>query len=120
MAWVYAYPSATQAQGTDGWQWWHTFRSMRGPVQMRLTDVTSGDYQWTTVTMVVGLRDAAGSLLSTTTIGKTWGVLPNFSQLTTISGTRSVQLGTSFNFQYWSPYSTANWSAALRWDPAIN
>ncbi|MCK6068512.1 MULTISPECIES: hypothetical protein [Microbacterium] len=119
MAWSFAYPAAGQAQGVNGFQWWGTWRTLKGPVQMRLTDVTSGDYRWSTCTMRVTLRNSAGQQLGTGVLSKTWGVTPGFTQLAHFTTAQTVQLGTWFEFANLSPYSGADWTSTLRWDPAL-
>lgn len=129
MAWTTVYPSATQYP--EGWGaggtiyhfvWWNMFRTMRGNVQMRLTDVTSGDFNWGTCRMHVQLRNNAGQILSSKYIYKTWGVQPAFVNIGYVSGQQSVQLGTAVGMGYdyfQAPYNGVTWRSELRWDNAL-
>ncbi|WP_295785972.1 hypothetical protein [uncultured Microbacterium sp.] len=126
MAWSLANPSATQFP--EGWwnggtsnhfTWWNTFRPMRGDVQMRLTDVTSGTWNWRQCRMRVMLRNSAGQLLGSTYIYKTYGAWADFVNIGFVPGTQSVQLGTAIGLgtNYTQAlYETATWKSELRWN----
>lgn len=131
MAWTYAQPQPSATQYPEGWwadggiyhfTWWNKFRTMRGNVQMRLTDVTSGDFNWGTCRMHVQLRNGAGQILSSTYIYKTWGVLPAFVNIGYVPGQQAVQLGTAVGMgqnYLQAPYNGVTWYSELRWDNAL-
>jgi hypothetical protein len=124
MAWSTAYPSARQAPvsrsapGSNGMVFWNSFRTMRGRVEMRLTDVTENDYRWYYVDFFVQLRNSAGVTLGSARLSKTWGVLPGFTYVGYVGGSQSVQLGTWIEPDPGSsdPYPYVDWSSELRWD----
>ncbi|REC98453.1 hypothetical protein DEU35_1559 [Microbacterium sp. AG157] len=126
MAWTPAYPGARQYP--EGWwnggtsthfTWWNNFRPMRGDVQMRLTDVTSGNWNWRQCRMRVMLRNSAGQLLGSTYIYKNYGADTNFVNIGFVSGSQSVQLGTSIGLgtNYTQAlYETVDWTSEMRWN----
>ena len=128
MAWTQIGIFATQFP--EGWWdagtihhfvWWNKFRTMRGTVQMRLTDVTSGDFNWGSCRMLVRLRNNAGSQIASAYIYKSWGVPPAFANIGYVAGSQSVQLGTEVGLGYdynQAPYNGVSWEAELRWDNA--
>lgn len=126
MAWTTVQPSATQYP--EGWwnggtsnhfTWWNNFRTMRGDVQMRLTDVVSGNWNWRSCRMRVMLRNGAGQILGSTYIYKDWGVMPAFVHIGFVPGTQSVQIGTAVglgsNYTQ-AQYSGVSWYSELRWN----
>lgn len=92
MAWTYAYPSAGQNGDATANYW--TYRNMKGSVQMRLTDVSFLDgAQWySPCSFTISLINSAGSVLSTATIQKSWGVDPGFATIAFFTTNQSVRM----------------------------
>ena len=123
MAWNYASPegSAPQVGGSVGPADFWTYRSLRGIIQMRPTDIERATgTSWQYASMHVQLLDSNGVVHASGTMGKQWGVTPGYTHLGTLSVWRSLRFRISISTQpggyagLWSYFQSS-----LRWDPNI-
>ena len=114
MAWTYAYPESQQGSGNP--VNFYTWRTMRGLVQMRLTDVAiSGGAQWHSAVYYINLITASGKVLCDTNIQKEWGKPASFKSLCFISPATSVRM--QVTAQVYTTVPVYNWwTSELRWD----
>ncbi|MGN7948534.1 hypothetical protein ACTJKH_07295 [Microbacterium sp. 22215] len=114
MAWTYSYPASEQGSGNpvNFYKW----RTVRGLVQMRLTDVAiSGGAQWYSARYHINLITASGQVLCDTDIHKDWGVPAPFKSLCFVSPATSVRMQvTAYVYTSIPVYNW--WSSELRWD----
>lgn len=116
MAWV-TVPLRGDQRG-DGYPiGYSTYRTMRGLVQMRLTDVSiAGGAQWHSCRFVVSLVGSTGvHYINGAEISKAWGVDPPFKTIGALTPARSVRFIIGA-FVYTNTPMYNNWRAEIRWD----
>lgn len=122
MAWTNVHTSPS-SQTTNVTQNWGTYRAMSGVVQMRLTDVST-DYTWVTAHVDVWLMDSKGNTWGHKLLSKSWGVIPGFVTVATITPKTSLHLATRIQL-YHNVQGVLGWDAGhagvtfesdIRWD----
>lgn len=128
MAWTYADPPLFAGQdttsATSSYPTWAKSRTMRGSVQIQVTDITvtqgtsiCSPWTFNTATLQVRLCNSAGSPIGNwVSIPKVWGSYSAWVTVGFVAPIQGVRLQTILSVNANCPVYRCDWTASMRWD----